>query len=213
MPHIDTFTTEQSVVIIVWQLTETLSQLQELWGCTPLPFNTSSITSERRQCEILATRLLLRHYYGRDIELHHHHNGAPYIDGENISISHCNSHIAIALHPYRYVGVDIEDLGERAVRSATRFLSVDEYATLPDMATLIDSLPARIVATNLAWSIKEAVYKIYPTAVEFRRDIILAPLTNIPTGTIEVHLPKLNKTVSAHYTLYNRCSLAWVTQC
>ncbi len=209
MPHIDTFTTNQSVVIAVWQLTETLSQLLEQWGDTPLPLNFTEITSERRQCEILATRLLLRHHYGRDIELHHHPNGAPYIDTENISISHCKSHIAIAMHPSRQVGIDIETLGQRAVRTATRFLSSMEYAALPDETTLIEGIEARTATLHIAWSVKEAVFKIYPTAVEFRRDIILPSLMSIPTGTIEVDLPTLNTTTTAHYTLYDGCSLAW----
>ena len=213
MPLIETHTTAQSVVITIWHRTETITELLSLWGDKPLPENMVTAKAEKRQCEILSTLLLLRHYFGSDIELHHTPQGAPYIDGYHISISHCDTHVAIALHPTQRVGLDIEILGKRADRVATRFLSPDEWNALPDeTVTPIEGISARTIATHMAWSVKEATYKVYPTAVEFRQEIILSPFSTLPSGTVYVNLPTQEIITEAHYTLYNGCSLAWVVE-
>lgn len=213
MPHIDTFTTAQSVVITVWQLSESTEQLLALWGDYPLPTDVTTAGSEKRKREILSTLLLLRHHYGHNVILQHHDNGAPYIQEDNISISHTTSHIAIALHPTLRVGVDIETFSPRVTRVASRILSSDEYTALPDESSLLtDGSSARTMATLMAWSCKEAIFKVYPSAVEFRKDIILSPLTTLPTGATSVILPSLGINITAHYTLYNNCSLAWAVE-
>lgn len=213
MPHIDTHTTTQSVVIATWHLTETLPQLIALWGNRPLPENFTTAKSEKRQCEILSTHLLLHACFNREITLRHAPNGAPIIDDGYISISHTEQYVVIALHPTRRIGIDIERLGDKVNRVSTRFLAPAEWAALPDeTATPIDGISARSIATHIAWSVKEATYKVFPSAVEFRKEIITAPITQLPSGIVTVELPSLTTTIEAHYTLYKGCSLAWVVE-
>lgn len=206
MPYIETIVTPQSLHIGIWQLTEELPQLVALWGNAEMPENYARATSEKRQREILATALLIRNLCGRDIPVQHTQEGAPYIEQGNISISHTSTYVAVAFHPTCRIGVDIETLGTKAVRVAERFMSQQELAHLPNDEA------SRATAIHMTWSAKEAVYKIYPQAVEFREDIILSPFIELPHGAVDAHLTTLNRHIKAHYTLYNGCSLAWVIE-
>ncbi|MBQ2980484.1 MAG: 4'-phosphopantetheinyl transferase superfamily protein [Bacteroidaceae bacterium] len=211
MPHCHTIITQQGIRIDIWRIDETLEQLLYLWGDAQLPSNYKVATATKRQREIVATALLMRHRFAQDLELRHTPNGAPIIDVGNISISHTATHVAIATHPSRQVGIDIETLGCRATRVATRFLSPHELEALPIDDTEFETGHSRRgVAIHFAWSIKEAVYKVHPHAVEFREDIILSPIVTLPTGSVEAYLPAINATSEAHYTLYDGCTLAWV---
>ena len=213
MPYIETISTPQEIEIAVWRLTEELSQLLAMWGDAPLPANFDKASSEKRKREILATALLLRRYWGYDTPLLHADNGAPIIEQGNISISHTTTHVVAAFHPTRRIGVDIETLGTKVARVASRFMSSDELASLPDdTAETSGDISCRLAAMHIAWSVKEAIYKIYPTAVEFREDIILSPISHRLEGSTLATLTLDNKNITAHYTLYNGCSLAWVAE-
>ncbi len=207
MPYCNTIKPDKGIEIVIWQLTEDLPTLLQLWGNRPLPGYYETATVDKRRREILATALSLRQYYGHDIELHHAPNGAPFIDQGHISISHTHTYIAIALHTTCKVGVDIETIGSRAPRVAPRFLSADELAAIPT-----DDTSARSTAIHLAWSIKEAVFKVFPSAVEFSKDIILTPFSTLPQGSTTAHLTATGTNIEAHYTIYNGCSLAWVVE-
>ena len=213
MPYCETILTAQNVRIATWHLTETIDELMALWGTNTFPQHYAEARAEKRQCEIMATALLLRELFGEDIELRHSSNGAPIIDKGNISISHTITHVAIAHHPTRRVGIDIETIGERAVRVAPRILSPDEMALLPqDEGRPVCNTTPRTAAIHIAWSVKEAVYKIHPTAIEFRRDIILSPIEALPSGSVTAHLNDSDTPIEAHYTLYNGCSMAWAVE-
>lgn len=208
MPYCETVITTQQIHIAIWHLTETLDELMILWGKSDYPQHFIDAKADKRRREILATALLLRQYFGYDVELRHAPNGAPIIDKGNISISHTATHIAIALHPTRYVGVDIETIGQRAIRVASRFLSPNELALLPDEE---DSV-AYSTAIHIAWSVKEAIFKIHPTAIEFRRDIILSPIPTTRSGSVMACLSDNITPIEAHYTHYDGCILAWSVQ-
>lgn len=208
MPYGQSFNTAENVHIMTWHLTETLDELITLWGNENYPHHYVEATAEKRRREILATALLLRQLFGHDIELRHAANGARIIDKGNISISHTATHVAIALHPTRSVGVDIETIGKRAVRVASRFLSPYELAQLPDEENSV----AHTTAIHIAWTVKEAIFKIHPTAIEFRRDIILSPIPTAQRGSVMARLSDSIIPIEAHYLHYNGCILAWSVQ-
>lgn len=213
MPYIETLTTEQQAHILIWQLNEELPALLALWGEVPLPTRYMNVTADKRRCEILATALLLRQHFGHDVAVQYTSNGAPHLNKGYISISHTRNYVVIALHDKQRVGVDIEQLGEKVMRVASRFISPSEQPQLPSAAALLpDGSSARNVALHLAWSIKEALYKIYPTAVDFARDMHLSPFTTLPQGSITAHLPATGVAIEAFYCRYNDCSLAWVVE-
>lgn len=213
MPYCTTIRPSSGIEIALWHLTEELSELLTLWGDAELPAHFHTAKAEKRRREIVATALLMRHHLGKDVVLQHAPNGAPLIDNGYISISHTSTHVAVATHHTRHIGVDIERMGNRAERVMSRFLSTQEIAALPDEGNMLPCKAThRTAAIHIAWSVKEAVYKVHPTAVEFCEDIILTPLTSLPDGTTTAQLPATGTTLQAHYTLYDGCSLAWVVE-
>lgn len=213
MPYCETIKPSTGIEIALWHLSEELPELLTLWGKAELPAHYHTAKAEKRRREIVATALLMRHCLGKDVELRHAPNGAPLIDNGYISISHTATYVAVATHASRHIGVDIERMGSRAERVMSRFLSPQEMADLPTCHTTLPCATThRTAAIHIAWSVKEAIYKIHPTAVEFCEDIILTPITTLPHGTTTALLPATGTTLQAHYTLYDGCSLAWVVE-
>ena len=127
-----------------------------------------SIRSESRKHEIIITTLLVRELFGCNCELKHRPSGAPYLERgaeavPEISISHCAGLVAIA-DSKKPVGVDVEIVGERVMRVRDRVFSDEELRYM-------GSSP---VAATIAWTAKEALYKLVPEdGLDFRGDIIL----------------------------------------
>jgi phosphopantetheinyl transferase len=114
------------------------------------------IGNEVRRAEWLSWRNLAREMLGEDVCLEYNSLGSPVIRTSNntpryISVSHCRSHVAIALSDAP-CGVDIEWSKRNFDRAASRFLSFSERMlefTYPDLMV------------GAAWCAKEAVYKYY----------------------------------------------------
>jgi len=98
----------------------------------------------------MAVLAMIRRYVGEDAVLEHDEYGAPVLSGGGnryISVSHSANFAAIALHPDRRIGVDVEeDRPEQLRRVKHKFLS-DRDAAMWDSRLLE------------AWTCKEAVYK------------------------------------------------------
>lgn len=95
---------------------------------------------------------------GAEVVIDHRPDGAPFITGRedlHISISHSRHLVAVAIDASRRIGIDIEEPRPRQLeRVAERFLTPAEHAVYgtDDEALL------------LAWTKKEAAYKIAPYA-------------------------------------------------
>ena len=114
-----------------------------LLGLWRLPADTPR--GAKRQQERAAAHSLLAAMLGRPVAILHAADGAPLVEGHQISISHTRGFLAILLSRSRRVGVDIEYRSDR--RIASRFLRPDESASSTD-----DLLTC--------WCVKEAVYKL-----------------------------------------------------
>lgn len=110
--------------------------------------------SEKRRCEWLAARILIRKLAGNRAEVLYSPEGKPMLaDGSRfLSISHTAGYVAVALHSKYNVGVDVETIGAKVQRLYKRFLGADEVAAL-DRSN-------ETVAMLLHWSAKESFYKI-----------------------------------------------------
>lgn len=110
--------------------------------------------SEKRRCEWLAARILIRKLAGYRAEVVYSPEGKPMLaDGSRfLSISHTAGYVAVALHSKYNVGVDVETIGAKVQRLYKRFLGADEVAAL-DRSN-------ETVAMLLHWSAKESFYKI-----------------------------------------------------
>ncbi|MDE6317765.1 MAG: 4'-phosphopantetheinyl transferase superfamily protein, partial [Muribaculaceae bacterium] len=122
----------------------------------------NTIKADKRRRERAMTYALVNHAAAtcglyaslRGSLLGHRDNGSPFLctpEGEipaPISISHCKSGACIALGaPGQHFGTDIEDVSDRRIRVADKFLNDREKNFISN-----DNLLR-------AWTIKEAVYK------------------------------------------------------
>ncbi|MCI8998969.1 MAG: 4'-phosphopantetheinyl transferase superfamily protein [Muribaculaceae bacterium] len=111
----------------------------------------------RREREHTAVNSLLREAFGRDIEVAHTQDGAPYLEAHpdtHISISHGidTCVLAVSSEP---IGVDIETAREQLKRVAHKFLTPQEHAR---WSTLADETEGMLFLL-MAWTAKEAVFK------------------------------------------------------
>ena len=103
-----------------------------------------------RSDEFIATRILCRYLFGNSPVLYNS-VGAPYINDEvEISFSHCERHVAIAINRNHVVGLDIELPRKKALYLSNKFMSEEElYLFKKDH-----------VEITKVWSAKEAMYKL-----------------------------------------------------
>lgn len=117
----------------------------------------------RRDQERAAVDALVARFCGAGAELRHDADGAPLIEGWHVSVSHSRTTAVIALSRDRRIGVDIEENRRDMLRRvAPKFLAEEEMAAIGDL--------------QLAWTIKEAVYKAAGIKMLSMRDgISIAP--------------------------------------
>jgi len=156
------------------------------------------LTSEHRQREWLASRLLLKTLVDSPniIHLEADSNGRPLVRNMplQVSISH-SGHVAAAIvseqHP---VGIDVEMIHDRIQRIAYKFVGDHEWA-------FIGRKPATDLLT-LMWSAKESVYKIYGKRVlAFSGNIFIHPFEIGNSGWFYVEIKKTDfyKKYQVHY--------------
>lgn len=157
--------------------------------------------SEKRRCEWLAARILVRRLVGYRADVCYSPEGRPMLaDGSRfLSISHTANHMAVALHSKYNVGVDIESVGTKVQRLYKRFLSARE----------IDSLDSsnETVAMLLHWSAKESFYKIVGNqGGSYAENFSVSPFTVAASGSFSVSYnvaDKLIKRVIVNYIVEN----------
>ena len=129
-----------------------------------------NVRSENRRHEIITEGVMVKELFGENVSLAHRESGAHFLvekggdGGTNISISHCEGLVAVAQCRDRKVGVDVEVVSDRVMRVCDRVLSADE----------IRFAGSSVVLNTLAWTAKEALFKLIPeTGVDFRADLHL----------------------------------------
>ena len=150
--------------VYTWQLTEMVTQLRA--GLTLSQGEEERLTtihSQKKQREFLAIRHLLQQAQLPTTALYYTPEGKPQLEGRNISITHSQDFVMIALSP-RPIGIDIERCTPRILRLAPRF---PPWQAPPDMNEL-----TQIQAYTQLWTIKEALYKIADQpSVRFYEDL------------------------------------------
>ena len=110
--------------------------------------------SEKRRCEWLAARILIKKILGYRAEVRYSPEGRPMLvdDSRFLSISHTADYVAVALHDKCSVGVDVEAVGSKVQRLYKRFMGADEIVSIDHSNETLSML--------LHWSAKESFYKI-----------------------------------------------------
>ena len=123
--------------------------------------------NERRRAEHLAWRRVVRRELGRGVFIDYNDVGAPTVDIPNtyISVAHGGSMVAVAVSDCR-VGIDIESAERDFERAKQRYMSDEELALSDDALW-----PA------MAWTAKEAMYKLYgKRGLDLRDDLHIRSL-------------------------------------
>ncbi|MBK7128122.1 MAG: 4'-phosphopantetheinyl transferase superfamily protein [Crocinitomicaceae bacterium] len=129
----------------------------------------NSFLSVKRKAEFLYTRVLW-HSFNSGRIISYDTKGRPYLEnGGFISISHSRNIVAIAYHPTHEVGIDAEFKSDKLIRISKKFLSNSELQEL----NILD-----LTQITLAWSIKEAIYKMENTEGLSLKDNIRLKIRN-----------------------------------
>jgi len=185
-------TTENNCNIAIWNTQETLDELLKL----SKPFDLTKRKNEKRKKEFLSSRLLLEQLNPNAI-ITYNDFGAPELDsGKYISISHSKEMVAIIISEQK-VGLDIEQISEKVLRLAAKFISVKNQSNLTkEKATLI-------------WCCKEAIFKWHQTGgVDFIKDIIIPSFILEEKGQIKIQFK--NKELNLNYQKINNHYLVYV---
>jgi 4'-phosphopantetheinyl transferase len=124
-----------------------------------------SIHHPEKKIEFAASRYLKHHLFG-EANIEYNSTGAPEIKNVGyISISHCSSHVVIAKCTEHLIGVDIEEIREKSVKTSVRFITEDEKLFL-DQTSEKDM--------SMLWSFKECLYKLSDrNQLLFQKDILV----------------------------------------
>ena len=160
--------------------------------------------TEKRKCEWLTVRNLLKTLSGEEKEIAYQPNGKPYLSDHSyhISISHTNykktegkthdekllGYVAMVLNEEKEVAIDIEMISPRVLKIKDRFLTEEEVKSI--------SVDNEIIHLLLHWSAKESVFKILDTEnVNYQSQIHISPFKPVvgEWGSFEAHETRTEK--------------------
>lgn len=150
---IDTQNQTENTHYAIWTLTESLEELLQLAGAQYTK-EINGIKREEGKKERLAARLLINHLCKETKTVAYEPTGQPYLIDRSfhISISHTKGYVAVAIHPTKTVGIDIEHRSKRVMKIQERFMLKEEL-------THAKTSSNELAHTLLCWCAKEAAYK------------------------------------------------------
>ena len=178
--------------ILVWEITETIEELLDLYG----NINNTNYTSKKRKKEHLISRLMLNKVCENGTIIYNEF-GAPELDnGKHLSISHSNELVTVIISETKS-GIDIEQISEKTLRIASKFVSEKNLIKLnKEKATLI-------------WCLKEAIYKWHQKGgVDFIKDIIIPEFNLEEHGKVTTYFRE--KELNLNYLKINNHYLVYV---
>lgn len=169
------------LTVAVWKVDETVEQLRSMFHqFSVYEEGFARFSAEKRKQEWLAVRVLLKEMLGEEKSIAYLPSGKPYLeDGSmHVSFSHTHGYVAVALHPFAEVGVDIEQYGTRVQRVASRFIREDEKVSIAS--------GDEIVGLLLHWSAKETMFKLMDDqGVDFIDHLRVLPFLQEESGTFK----------------------------
>lgn len=207
MPFIHTSAFDQQGELVLWRVDETanwfidqLSLAPHLWS----EYHQIAVPAIRLQW--LASRFALQQVAkSREMDVHKDIYGKPHLvnDSRFISISHCQGYAA-AMAANQAVGVDVELVSPRVQRIKNRFLTEQEQA-------IVGATDADLM---LAWSVKEAVYKMYGSKkLLFKEHIRLTDRNNeVQVVRVDLVTPEYQQHLQVAFCFLEEVVLSWVKQ-
>lgn len=197
--------------IYVWEIAETEEELLKNNSVPDEELEELSfISSPARRTEKLAVRALLNTIFQEKVYLGHHDNGRPYIQNESIeiSISHSKRFVAIIIHQFEDVGIDIESLDRDFSAVEAKALSEDEIDDLSEKEK------TQKLQLAIYWCAKEAIYKrmsLY--GVDFAEQIEIERFSPDDEGELEAtfyHKDGTEEEFDLEYMIFENYAMVWV---
>ena len=182
---------QENHVLGIWEIKENLESAVEIYNKSiPQEFK-----SEKRQLEYILTRLLLQQI-DENLRISYNQFGAPKLnDGRKISISHSNDLITIVISEKK-VAIDIEKISNKPLKIKHKFISKN------------DNILDNKMEATLAWSAKEAVYKLHQKGgIDFKKDIIIQ---KIDASKKQIHTTFQKKNLVLNFQEINNHFLVYV---
>jgi 4'-phosphopantetheinyl transferase len=207
MPFVHTSAFDPHGELVLWRVDEAAHWFIDHLSLAPsLWHEYRQIAAPAIRLQWLASRFALQQVAkSRDMDVHKDIYGKPHLlnDSRFISISHCQGYAA-AIAADVAVGVDVERVSSRVQRIKDRFLSPEEQALLGlEDADLM-----------LAWSAKEAVYKMYGNKQLVFKEHIRIVGRNEATQSLDIHLTGADQSrqLQVPYCFWEEVVLSWVQQ-
>jgi len=160
MPIVQQITVKKGV-ILNWQITETVDELEVLCGKAGIMIKNVQ-QHEMRKKQQMITMLLHKQLHPR-LELNYASSGKPYInDAIHVSISHSGEFVTLMSSEIA-CGIDIEKISAKVIRIRHKFLNDTELSR--------EETHDSVVLTKY-WSAKEAMYKVHGSEHAFLRNNI-----------------------------------------
>lgn len=196
---------KESIICIVENRFSLNELLAELNDAHLYQNDLERLKTEHRKKEFLGIRIALKMALdGEEKEIEYTYDGKPVLkDGSyKISFSHCQSCVAVMVHPNLEVGIDVEAPSSKLERIYTRFLGNEELAEF-EKTNKFDYL-------RVAWSVKEAMYKIIgETAYNFAEQLQILPYQLEKSGSLCVVHTDTQKKYTLEYLLTDSYTLAY----
>lgn len=153
MPFFKSIKIKQNTNLYLWKITESYDWFCENVKLKEISFlRLESMKSESHRKGFLAVRMLLQEIGYSDYDLFYDDFGKPHLqDGKHISISHSNDFSAVVISN-EILGLDIEQLKEKTLKIAPRFMQIHHLEGL--------SFEEKLKKSTVVWGIKEAIFKI-----------------------------------------------------
>jgi len=181
MPFIHQETLEDQTRVGIWEITESESHLSGLLELSPEELQSCNRRSARlKRMQFLAARAALQEMMGAAIHVHYRESGRPFVPASqvDISISHANNLVAVAVSQGPKVGIDIEKgLRPNLEKARTYFLSDRELQEIGEDASLEQ--------LHIYWSAKEALYKYADcTGLSMKENLYIKPFPMATSGRL-----------------------------
>lgn len=153
MPFFKVLHIDSCAKVFLWKITEDFDWLFQQTKLKDVSLaRLEGMKSESHQKGFLAVRQLLQHCGYSDFDLYYDEFGKPHLkDGTHISISHSFDFSAIVLSEQN-IGIDIEQVKEKVLRIAPRFMNVSHLENLSE--------EEQTKKATVVWGIKEAIFKL-----------------------------------------------------
>jgi phosphopantetheinyl transferase len=153
MPFYKSIAIKPNSTLYLWKITEDFDALFREVRLKDVSLSRlEGMKSESHQKGFMAVRMLLQHLGYSDFDLYYDELGKPHLqDGTHLSISHSHDFSGVLISDEN-VGLDIEQLKEKTLKIAFRYMDISHLENLSE--------EEQLKKATVIWGIKETIFKV-----------------------------------------------------